>query len=77
VTASVPLESPAGRRFVYRARGRGEADGRARLRVPYATLGKAPTRALGPYRVRAGERLFRVEVPEQAVREGLTIRLDT
>lgn len=73
VSARLGLRSPLGRRFRWEARTTAGADGRARLRVPYATRGPHPTRALAPYRVEVGERAFAVPVPEAAVLEGATV----
>jgi asparagine N-glycosylation enzyme membrane subunit Stt3 len=70
VEASVPIATPAGRRFRYRAIARADADGVARLRVPYATEAIHPVRALGRWRIRVEGALRRVEVSERAVREG-------
>jgi asparagine N-glycosylation enzyme membrane subunit Stt3 len=70
VEASLMLATPTGRRFLYRARGVAEADGVARLRVPYATETDSPVRPHGPWRVEAGDDRRRVTVSERAVRLG-------
>ncbi len=76
VWARLALESPTGRRFVFHARATGDAEGVARLRVPYPTQSSQPTRALGPYRVRSVSGTWRVRVPEQAVLAGEVIRVE-
>jgi asparagine N-glycosylation enzyme membrane subunit Stt3 len=76
VFASVPLVTPEGRRFRFRAAGRAGADGVARLRVPYATDGRTPTRAEGPYELSVDGVELRVDVPERAVRGGVELRVD-
>lgn len=73
VSASVTVGTPGGRRFVHRSVASADADGTARLRVPYATGSRAPVGPRGPYRVVAGDARFEVEVPEEAVRDGATI----
>jgi len=83
LTAELPLKTPSGRRFVYRAVARANASGIARLRVPYANPRDRPrvrldqpverVTALGPYAMRAGARRFRVHVSEAQVREGETV----
>jgi asparagine N-glycosylation enzyme membrane subunit Stt3 len=68
--ARLVLESPAGRRFVYRAVGRADSEGWVRLRVPYASEGDAPVRAVAPWQVRIDDRWHRVEISAKQVREG-------
>lgn len=75
VQAELALESPIGRRFEFRASGRADADGRVRLRVPYATEKGEGTRALGPYRVRVGDRNLRARVTDGDVRQGSVVRV--
>jgi hypothetical protein len=58
------------RRFRYRAAARADSHGVARLRVPYATDGDGPVRALGPYRVRFADAEFPVHVGEAEVMHG-------
>jgi len=78
VHAGLELATVDGRRFPWRAAAVADADGVARLRIPYAT-GAPPApgavRATGPLRVRADGEEVAVEVPEGAVREGLVIRV--
>ncbi len=84
MTLELPLKTPSGRRFVYRAVGRADAEGRARLRVPYANPRDRPRRKmsdrvdrvepLGPYQVRAGERRFRVHISEEEIQRGAAIQ---
>lgn len=73
VSAELDLASSLGRRFRYETSAVLGADGRARLRVPYATEPLHPTRALGLYRVRVDPEERRVAVPEEAVRAGRVI----
>ncbi len=87
LTAELPLKTPSGRRFVYRALVRADADGMARMRVPYANPEDRPrirltqrvsrAIALGPYAMRAGDRRFRVHVTEAQVRGGATVSVST
>ena len=84
VTAELPVKTPAGRRFSYRATTRADAKGRARIRVPYANPKNRPRsklaerveqlEVLGPYRVRVGDREFRVHISETEIQSGSTIR---
>jgi dolichyl-diphosphooligosaccharide--protein glycosyltransferase len=73
VRASVTISTPAGRRFPWRTEAVADADGTARLRIPYATRTTAPARPEGPFRVSVGDRILDVEIPEQAVLSGSTI----
>jgi hypothetical protein len=74
--AEVTVETNIGRRFVYRARTTATERGIARLTVPYATDTDGPTRALGPYRVRLGDRdTRRIDVLESEVDTGALIAL--
>jgi asparagine N-glycosylation enzyme membrane subunit Stt3 len=75
VEARVEIATPTGRRFQHVARGEIGPGGELLLRVPYATAGELPAHALGPYRLVVGERVFRVQVPERAVREGRRIEI--
>jgi asparagine N-glycosylation enzyme membrane subunit Stt3 len=82
VAVEVPLETPIGRRLRHRAEAVADADGLARVRVPHASGRSSSTevagdrvRALGPHVVKAGERRWRVRVPESAVRRGGVVRL--
>ena len=83
VVANLDLRTPDGRRLRWTARGQGDADGRARLRVPYPTEagreGLAPlhTRAEGPYRVRVAGRTFEARVAEADVVEGRQVVVAT
>ncbi len=69
------LTTPSGRRLVHTATGTADASGVARIRVPYATAPGSGVRALGPYRISSGGRTLRAEVSEQAVRDGLAVRV--
>lgn len=75
VDAHLELVTPTQRRFVHVAEAETGPDGAARLRVPYPTGANAPTRAAGPWRVRAGKREARVEVSEDEVRGGAEIEV--
>jgi hypothetical protein len=76
VEASLTIATPLRRRFVYRAEAVAGADGRARLRVPYATDAVTPTHALGPWRVQAGAQRASVAVPESVVAQGAGVVVD-
>jgi len=76
VTAEIGLRTPLGRHFVWSAQARCSDAGTARLRLPYATQGRQPTRADGPYRVRVGSEEHVVDVAEEHVQTGQTLRLD-
>lgn len=73
VTASITIESPSGRRFIYAANGKTNAAGVARLRVPYSTGSGTPVHATGPYRISSGYQFSRVDVDESEIRDGSTI----
>ena len=73
VRADLGLETPAGRRFRFRAVARADGSGVARLRVPYATEPAAPTRAIGPWRVRIAGTELELEVSEAEVLEGRVV----
>lgn len=75
VQAQIPVSTSSGRRFVFRAGTMADGAGIARLRVPYATESTGPTRAMAPYRVRSGRAVVLVNVPEDAVRSGATLRV--
>lgn len=75
VTAATSVIASSGRRFVYRAESRADAQGKARLRVPYATGNSGPAAIAGVYRVVAGDRSWQVAVPESAVLEGRVLRV--
>jgi hypothetical protein len=70
VSASLTLEAPSGRHFVYVASGVGGEDGFVHLRVPYSTGSGTPIHATGPYRISVGTRLARVHVNEVDIWEG-------
>ena len=75
VAARLSIATPTGRRFRFGATALAGEDGIARLRVPYWTGGDETTRAVGPYRVAAGERRWVAEVSEDEVRSGRVIAL--
>jgi asparagine N-glycosylation enzyme membrane subunit Stt3 len=70
------IQTNTGRRFRFRAATQTDASARAQLRVPYDTEGDGPTRALGAYRARLGERESKLSVPADAVGEGLVVPLE-
>jgi dolichyl-diphosphooligosaccharide--protein glycosyltransferase len=74
--ASVSLITPTGRRFRYETQAVADESGHARLRVPYATGSEGAVRALGPYRIALGDRERDVEVGEEDVASGRTIRVE-
>jgi dolichyl-diphosphooligosaccharide--protein glycosyltransferase len=74
VEIRVRLLANSGRSLVWRAETRADLQGQARVRLPYATRdSRSPTVALGSVVVDDGVSRRRVEVPEQAVREGAVI----
>lgn len=77
VEVRLPVETPAGRRFVFSARARAGDDGRFALRLPYAT-GSAGAVRTGALEVRAGGRVGTARVTDADVREGrrVAIRLE-
>jgi hypothetical protein len=75
-SASAMVATPVGRRFAHRVRAQADADGRARLRVPYATRCADPVCPTGPYRVEAGGVPREVDVELADVREGRALRVD-
>jgi len=68
--AEVPIVTPLGRSFRFRAVARADPSGTARVRVPYATDASTPVRPVGPYTVRFADDRWRIQVPDAAVREG-------
>ena len=84
MTAELPLKTPSGRLFSYRAVARADANGRARIRVPYANPRDRPRsklaqrvdylEVLGPYRVRVGKREFRIHITEDEIQNAAAIR---
>jgi dolichyl-diphosphooligosaccharide--protein glycosyltransferase len=73
VEAKLELHSPFGRRFEYVARASAGDDGVARLRVPYASDGRTPVGARGPWLIRVNGATRRVRVSEDAVVHGETV----
>jgi len=73
VAATLTLYSPFGRRFDYVARANAGDDGVARLRVPYASDGRTPVGAHGPWLVRADGATRPVPVSDEAVLDGATV----
>jgi hypothetical protein len=83
MTVELPLKTPSGRRFVWRGAAKADEKGRVQLRVPYANP-KASDRStfkqrvdrvesLGAYKVRVGERRFRIPIDEEQVQTGATV----
>jgi hypothetical protein len=75
VTARIEIETSTRRRFDYRVETSADEHGMARLRVPYSTSVTAPTRSTGPYSVTADGRTLRVEVDDEQVTTGATLRV--
>jgi hypothetical protein len=71
--AEVDVETPLGRRFTWRAEGEADESGVARLRLPYATRTRLPARPTGPWRVRAGDVDWTVDLDDDQVERGATI----
>ena len=67
VLASLDVQTPTGRRFRYESQTTADSDGRARIRVPYAT-------GPNPYRLDSNDRTWSVQVSEQAIQNGDVIR---
>ncbi len=70
LTARLGVETPTGRRFVYRTETFADAEGVARLRLPYATHTDAPTAPLGPYRLGYAGETRRLALSDQDVVSG-------
>ena len=75
VRAELALDTPIGRRFLFRAGTLADAGGLARLRVPYATEPGPPTRARGPWRVWIGGAETGALFSERDVLEGGVVRV--
>ena len=77
LVAELEAVSNLGRRFRVTAATRADADGIARLRVPYSTPSAAarPTRATGPYRLRFGTARGEASVREADVQAGRVVRV--
>jgi dolichyl-diphosphooligosaccharide--protein glycosyltransferase len=73
VEAKLVLHSPFGRSFEYVASAYAGGDGIARLRVPYASDGKTPVGARGPWQVQADGATRAVPVGDDAVLRGETV----
>lgn len=85
-TASVEVRTPTGRRFDYRRSGRAGPDGLLRLRVVYPTQSVEPppsgltgrrARAVASYTLRVGGVVESVDVSEQQIQRGDTLRVAT
>jgi dolichyl-phosphooligosaccharide-protein glycotransferase len=75
VSLRLALVTNTGRELTYQRSTRADARGAWELVVPYATDAPGACHALGPYRVRIGEQVHRVEVGEQAVRAGARVEV--
>lgn len=75
VAAQVPVVSPTGREFIYRAWARANERGEASLRLPYSTEQRTPAYARGPYRLESAGNLATLEVSEADVMEGGVIEV--
>ena len=70
------LETPTGRSVSYEASEVADADGLARLRVPYATVERdegATVTARAPYQVDLGDCTVSLQVTDAEVRSGAVI----
>jgi len=77
VLLRLTVRTNTGRAFTYRATSRSDEQGRFEFLVPYATEGsRSPCRAVSPYRIKAGEAVYRVQVPEVAVKQGLEVAVN-
>lgn len=83
VGVALPVRTPQGREFTYRTQVRAGPEGRATLRLPYATAGSirarggdTPNRGPLVYRVRVGERVQGLQVREEDVLGGRVLRLE-
>lgn len=76
VTASVELRTPTGRRFRYVAEAEAGPEGAARLRLPYATRTRVPTRPTTAWRIQAGDRVAALSVSDADVQEGRRVFVD-
>jgi asparagine N-glycosylation enzyme membrane subunit Stt3 len=70
------LRTNTGRKFRFRASTRADASGTARLRVPYDTDDEEPTRAIGPYRARIGDREIEFALRASDVQSGAVVPLE-
>jgi dolichyl-diphosphooligosaccharide--protein glycosyltransferase len=77
VTARVGLRVPSGRDFVYRQTATANAQGSARLVLPYPTASDDAriVRSDGDYQIEVGNATQRVAIPESAVERGETISI--
>ena len=74
VEASLPLRTNTGRDLIWAGSSSADAEGRFRLRVPYATQGAPPSVTPAPrVQLEAAGRRAAVAVPEAAVQEGLRV----
>ncbi len=73
MTAVITARVPRGRRFKWRATAKAGEDGRARIRVPYATGSDAPVATGDTYRMTLGDSTRDVEVSDREVRSGAIV----
>ncbi|MEE8508518.1 MAG: hypothetical protein V3T07_05580, partial [Myxococcota bacterium] len=77
MVAELLVTTEVGRAFRYTARARVESDGRARLRVPYATGAMTGVRTAPHYRVTIGAKSVPVPVSEADIRAGRVVVVDS
>jgi dolichyl-diphosphooligosaccharide--protein glycosyltransferase len=73
VRVTLGLRTSVGRRFTWAQEVLADANGVARIRVPYPNEADGPIVADGSYRVRAGERTYQARVSAREVRSGATV----
>jgi dolichyl-diphosphooligosaccharide--protein glycosyltransferase len=74
--ARISVRTPLRRTFTYTAEAIASDDGRARMRVPYATETTSPARPLGPWSITAGDEVYRVDLRDAEVLSGATVSVD-
>jgi hypothetical protein len=76
VQLQLAVRTNAGRKFVYRNGTTAGPDGRFEIRVPYPTGSwGAPVTSADHYLVKVGDEVFKVQVSDRQVQEGLTVEL--
>jgi hypothetical protein len=76
VVARAAIKTPTERTFVYVAEAIADDDGRARIRVPYATETDAPARPIGPWRITSGDVVYHATLRDSDVVTGATVVID-
>ncbi len=74
VRAAIRVIPQEGEAFSYGTLAHADPDGLARLRVPYASGSAGRIRTSGPWVVRTAERILKLSVSEEDVREGREVR---